>query len=871
MIRILQNNLLKLILLCPIILFAQSIDLTPDASFLGTHHAERIGYALGGGGDVNGDGLADFLIGTFHHQTFGQDAGAAYLVLGQSPYGRKMYDSLAWCGLRFLGESKFQALGFSVANNGDLTGDGFDDLLIGAPGGNPKLRAPGKVYLIYGKPTPDWGYHSLPVNSANGAISGEVNWDRFGMSVAYVGDVNADGLDDFVVSAPDNDQGNSGAGKVYFFLGRNTNWPLDALAGQEARATFICERPDANLGFSVAGVGDVNADGIPDFVIGAPGINKAFLIYGRRDTGWKTNFDLEDNADVIFSGENYNGDMNGYCVAAAGDVNGDQISDILISAIHFRANGQLAGKVYVVFGRQNGWSDPNFNLLNADASFKGELPGDMAGWSVSGAGDVDGDGYAEIVIGMFNEENKKNVPGKAWVVAGKPDYWPRNTELSSLPAFIGEKNYQLCGFCVGHAGDVDGDRWSDFLVAAPYFSSDSSGNVYLFRAKRPQAKISGAMNYFQTNLAVPDVPLQLTGDFEDSTVSDATGAWQLSVFQLADYQIEISRIPPAPACLSAYDAALTARAALQLENFTDDQKMAGDVDANGQISVFDATQILRESLGLPDIHLNFAGEWRALPNQLQFSDVRTDFPGQNMTLLVLGDVDASWKPNQALARVDAREQSRPVNPGEEIVVPIEFPAGKSVLAFDGKFLFQPTDLEFIQIQKTEFSQQFSLSHAETNPGEVRFGAFTVEPRQKSGTYATVHFRIKTGAAAKTELRLVSQRMNQETLPELRLSLVNESQTSLEYSFRLLPNYPNPFNSGTRIGYQLAQKSFVDLSIYNALGQKICILTHNLQDPGEYRVNWDGTTDNGLPAPSGIYLIKLQAGNFQQTRKITLLR
>lgn len=869
--RILQNNLLKLILLCPIILLAQSIDLIPDASFLGTHPAERIGYALGGGGDVNGDGLADFLVGTFHHQTFGQDAGAAYLVLGQSPYGHKMYDSLAWCGIRFLGESKFQALGFCVANNGDLNGDGFDDLLIGAPGGNPKLRAPGKVYLIYGKSTPDWGFQSLPVHSANGALSGEVNWDRFGVSAAFVGDVNADGLDDFIVGAPDNDLGNNGAGKAYFFLGRNTNWPLDALAGQEARATFICERPDANLGFSVAGVGDVNADGIPDFVVGAPGINKVFLVYGRRDTGWKYNFDLEDQADVIFSGENYNGDMNGYCVAAAGDVNGDQISDILISAIHFRANGQLAGKVYVIFGRQNGWSDPNFNLLNADASFKGELPGDMAGWSVSGAGDVNGDGCAEIVIGMFNEENKKNVPGKAWLIAGKPDYWPRNTELSTLPAFIGEKNYQLCGFCVGHAGDVDGDRWSDFVVAAPYFAPDSSGNVYLFRAKRPQAKISGEIRYFQTNLAVSDIPLRMTGDFENTTTSDAAGLYQFTVFQNANYQIEISTVSPAPECLSAYDAALTARAALQLENFSDTQKLAADVDANGRISVFDATQILRKSLGQPDIHPNFAGEWLAPTKQLQFTDVRTDFSGQNLTLLVLGDVDASWQPNQFLARAEIREQSRLVQPDEEIVIPIAFPVGKNILAFDGKFLFQPNDLEFIQIQKTELSRHFSLSHAETNPGEVRFGAFAVEPQTASGNFAIAYFKVKNGAAAKTELRLVSPRMNQETLPELHLVLTNSSETSPEYTFQLIPNYPNPFNSGTRIGYQLAQKTPVDLSIYNTLGQKICILTHNLQEPGEYRVTWDGATDSGQPAPSGIYLIKLQAGVFQQTRKITLLR
>jgi hypothetical protein len=243
-----------------------------------------------------------------------------------------------------------------------------------------------------------------------------------------------------------------------------------------------------------------------------------------------------------------------------------------------------------------------------------------------------------------------------------------------------------------------------------------------------------------------------------------------------------------------------------------------------------------------------------------------------LKLLVCGDVDASWALDGGLARTGVfLEQSQTAIPGEEIIVPINFPAAQNILAFDAKVFYQPEHLEFVGIEKTELTNHFTLSHAETNPGELRLGAFTVEPQSSAGTYATIHFKVKLDFTEKTELRLVSLKMNHETQPETHLTLVSQCNAPQNYTFQLLPNFPNPFNSGTRVEYRLAQKSRVELAIFNTVGQKICTLLNNLQERGEYRVTWNGATDAGQPVPSGIYFLKIQAGDFQQTRKITLLR
>lgn len=851
----------------------------PDASFLGTHESERIGYALGGGGDVNGDGYSDFLIGTFHNYVYGRDTGAAYLILGGAPETWQMQSQVSEIAARFQGEDKNRAVGYSVANNGDLNGDGFDDLLIGAPAGNPQTRLPGKVYFINGKAEPDWGYDFILSLSANGAVNGEENFSRFGTSVAYVGDINNDGFDDFIVGAPDYDSPYSNSGKVYFFRGKAGAWTLDDEAQYEAHATFTCEKDEANLGFSVAGVGDVNGDAIPDFLMGAPGMNRTFLIYGRSETDWHDNFYVDKSADVIFKGENYSGEMNGYCVAGAGDVNGDGLNDMIISAIHSRANGRYSGKTYIVFGRQGGWAEQEVSLANADASFMGENSGDFSGWSVSSAGDVDGDGFSECLIGMFDEDDKKNVAGKGYLVQGRSEGWLQNQNLGTLPYFEDERVYTLCGFCVSGVGDVDGDRWGDFLVASPYSGVDSSGQVYLFRSERPQAKISGQVTYYQTQQPVTNARVILTGDFQRSDSTKEDGSFELNVYQQADYQLslpDLSQVPQNESCVSAYDAALVARSVLKLETFSAQQNLAADVDLDGEVTLFDAAVILRADVGMEPLPETHAGQWSVPDSARTFVDVKEDVPNQNFTALVLGDVNASW--GDEISRLAKSEQNTEKKIIEihcttesKIAVPVEIENFKNLIAFDLTVEFDSDVLNLEEVRKTNLIKDFTLSHHETKTGCLKIGSFSSNLLKKDGNIVELIFSIDAPLQKETLVSISGIRFNDETQKNREILVKPLSETPQVYTYQLLQNYPNPFNATTRIKYELSEKTLVDLSIFNEVGQKICIIVNNFQEAGQYQVNWNSMNAVGNPVPSGVYFLKLSTGSYSQVRKVVLIR
>ncbi|MBN1335205.1 MAG: FG-GAP repeat protein [Deltaproteobacteria bacterium] len=433
------------------------IDLSlADAKLVGENEYNFAGYSLAAG-DVDGDGVDDVLVGAFGERTAGFRTGAAYIVLG--PVSGTLNLSVA--DAKLVGEEEGDEAGWSVSA-GDVDGDGVDDVLVGAYREETGGSNAGAVYLMRG---PVSG--TVDLSLADAKLVGERSSDQAGYSVS-AGDVDGDGVEDILVGALRADTGGKDAGAAYLVLGP-VSGTVD-LSRADARLTG--ERYEDNAGSSVS-AGDVNGDGVDDVLVGAflersegSQAGAAYLVLGP--VSGTVNLYL---ADAKLVGEDFY-DNAGNSVSA-GDVDGDGVEDVLVGACREDTGGTDAGAVYLVLGPVAGTVD----LSLADAKLIGEEEGDEAGWSVS-TGDVDGNGVDDVLVGAFMEETVGSYAGAAYLVLGPVS---GTVDLSLADAkFLAEEERDGAGSSLA-AGDVDGDGVDDVLVGAYAENTGSrdAGAAYL--------------------------------------------------------------------------------------------------------------------------------------------------------------------------------------------------------------------------------------------------------------------------------------------------------------------------------------------------------------------------------------------------------
>jgi hypothetical protein len=396
----------------------------------------QFGISVSGAGDVNNDGFDDVVVGAYLYDGDQVSEGAAFVYLGSST---GLQDMPAWSAE---GNQTGSGFGFSVASAGDVNGDGHDDVIIGAPYHDNGSVDEGRAYLYLGnaiglESAPDW------------AVEADQESAWLGWRVRPAGDVNGDGYDDVIVVAYQYDDGQTNEGKVFVYSGSESG--LSASPAWE----FATDQAEARMA-GAGTAGDVNNDGYDDVVVGShaydngePNEGRVWVFHGsRRGLAEEPSLILESDMPYAYFG---------YSAYTAGDVNADGFDDVVIGAFGYSNGVETAeGAAFVYTGSSGGLASSaawSFESNQADAWF---------GLSAQTAGDLNSDGYDDVVISSERCDLTRSDQGGAWVFLGSASGLSADVDWSAS----GSQPDEVFGWRSAGAGDVNGDGFDDVIVGA---------------------------------------------------------------------------------------------------------------------------------------------------------------------------------------------------------------------------------------------------------------------------------------------------------------------------------------------------------------------------------------------------------------------
>ena len=507
------------------VLKLSSLNGTNGFRLAGQLVSDVAGYSVHSAGDVNGDGFADVIVGAYRADPHGSFSGSSYVVFGKASGFTATINLSALNGsngFRLDGVATYDSSGKVVSKAGDVNGDGFDDVIIGAPGADPSGDSSGSSYVVFGKAG---GFAAaIDLSSLNGVngfrLDGLASGDISGIAVSAAGDVNGDGIGDLLIGAANADQGFSGTGSSYVVFGQASGFgsslSLSTLNGTNG---FRIDGAVAStfLGASVSEAGDINGDGFDDVIVGAVA-GASYVVFGQAD-GFAAAFDVSQlNGATGFRL------VGGRSVGGAGDVNGDGFDDLIVGASFAAPNGPSSGSVYVVFGGSAFGADVQLSALDGSNGFRidGLRSSDYTGAFVSDAGDVNGDGFSDVLISAlgFDRAGATNA-GAAFVVFGRAGGF---APVIKVGALNGNEGFRIDGVAGGDktgtsvsaAGDVNGDGFDDLIVGAGYADPNGadSGAAYVVFGHRAQSAVDRVGT---------DLDNRINGGTGDDTIAGLSG------------------------------------------------------------------------------------------------------------------------------------------------------------------------------------------------------------------------------------------------------------------------------------------------------------------------------------------------------------
>ncbi len=469
--------------------FVDDVPLTDgDAWFYGESAAERVGQGDPGitnGGDLNGDGWNDLVVSAIFDDTAGTNAGIVHVFYGPVS-GQGLGVSVS--DAKITGEAAGDLFGRSVVSAKDFDNDGFDDLFISAQGTSTKGASTGTAYVVSG-PITAGTFGVVTSGLADrwfvGAAAGDLIAD-----LAPAGDVNGDGYDDLLIAAQFWDEGGTDAGGAYLIYGPSTAGEYDLASVRSTDARLIGVRAGDEAGSSVAGGVDLSGDGFPDLLVAARYADAGT----RTDNGavYVVHGPVSGDLDLVAADGRFIGEASadelgyGAGVGLAGDVNDDGYEDFIAGARFNGRGGTKAGTAYLLLGPIT--TGTNRSVATADGIFVGEAASDQTGDSVSGVGDVDGDGNIDLLIGSGWVDAGTSNGGAGYLVLGPFGATTGVLDLSKADArFIPEGDNDRVRISAG--GDMNADGNDDLLFATQNNSTNLStagsqhGAVYLFYGK----------------------------------------------------------------------------------------------------------------------------------------------------------------------------------------------------------------------------------------------------------------------------------------------------------------------------------------------------------------------------------------------------